>query len=68
MFLVFINNIDAMAHLVTVIKKFADNTKLGHVIRSQDIRDWLSPVWTGWLNGSGERIDQGRQMIRGEKL
>ncbi len=30
-----INNIDAMAHLITVIKKFADDTKLGQVIKSQ---------------------------------
>jgi hypothetical protein len=35
MFLIFINNMDTMAHLITIISKFADNTKLGQVIRSQ---------------------------------
>jgi ribonuclease P/MRP protein subunit RPP40 len=35
LFLVFINNLDAMAHLSTEIKKFADDAKLGQVISSQ---------------------------------
>jgi hypothetical protein len=35
LFLIFINNLDAMAHLITVIKKFADDTKLGQVIKTQ---------------------------------
>jgi ribonuclease P/MRP protein subunit RPP40 len=33
--LLFINNIDAMVHLSTIINKFPDNTKLGQVVRSQ---------------------------------
>jgi hypothetical protein len=41
LFLVFINNLDAMAHLSTVLKKFADDTKLGQVIRSQSDRELL---------------------------
>jgi hypothetical protein len=41
LFLVFINNLDAMAHLSTVIKKFADDTKLGQVIKSQSDRELL---------------------------
>jgi hypothetical protein len=34
LFLVFINNLDAMAHLSTEIKKFADDTKLAQEIKS----------------------------------
>jgi hypothetical protein len=34
LFLVFINNLDAMAQMITEIKKFADDTKLGQVIKS----------------------------------
>ncbi len=29
LFLIFINNLDAMAQLITILKKFADDTKLG---------------------------------------
>ncbi len=34
LFLVFINNLDAMAQFITILKKFSDNTKLGQVRRS----------------------------------
>jgi hypothetical protein len=37
LFLIFINNLDVQAALVTIIRKFADDTKLGQVVkRSQD--------------------------------
>jgi hypothetical protein len=42
LFLVFINNLVAMAQLITIIRKFADDTKLGQVIRSQANRDLLT--------------------------
>jgi hypothetical protein len=34
LFLIFINNLDAMAQMITILKKFADDTKLGQVIRT----------------------------------
>ncbi len=34
LFLVFINNLDAMAQFITILKKFSHNTKLGQVRRS----------------------------------
>jgi ribonuclease P/MRP protein subunit RPP40 len=34
LFLIFINNLDAMAQMITILKKFADDTKLGQVIQT----------------------------------
>jgi hypothetical protein len=53
LFLIFINNIDAMAHLITVIKKFADNIKLEQVIKSQADSEQLQ----SWLDRMAERAD-----------
>lgn len=56
LFLVFINNLDMMAHLITVIKKFADDTKLGQVIRSEADRDRLQDCldrMTAWAETWG---------------
>jgi hypothetical protein len=33
---VFINNLDVQAQLTTILKKFADNTKMGQVVRGVD--------------------------------
>ena len=38
LFLIFINDIDKAAHMITKLAKFADDTKLGQVIRSQQDR------------------------------
>jgi ribonuclease P/MRP protein subunit RPP40 len=50
LFLVSINNLDAMAQLITVIKKFADDTKLGQVIRSHGDKNlpYSMTAWTRW--------------------
>jgi hypothetical protein len=39
LFLVFINNLDVPAALVTTVKKFSDNTKLGQIVRSKQDRE-----------------------------
>ncbi len=46
LFLVFINNVDAIAQLVTVLRKFADDTKQGQVIKSL-IAMHFKTVWIG---------------------
>ncbi len=38
LFLIFINNLDVQAELVTVLKKLADDTKLGHVVKCENDR------------------------------
>ena len=40
-FIIFINDIDQEASLITSIMKFADDTKLGHVVRNEKDRDTL---------------------------
>jgi hypothetical protein len=56
LFLVFINNLDVMASMVTVLKKFADDTKLGHVIKSladsEALQGCLDQL-TGWAQTWG---------------
>jgi ribonuclease P/MRP protein subunit RPP40 len=39
LFLVFINNLNVMANLITVIKKFAHDTKLGQVVKSAKVAE-----------------------------
>jgi hypothetical protein len=46
-----INNIDAMTHLITVIKKFADDTKLGQLIKSQADNEQLQSCLDRWMSG-----------------
>jgi hypothetical protein len=38
LFLIFFNNLDVQAALITVIKKFADHTKLGQIVKSDKDR------------------------------
>jgi ribonuclease P/MRP protein subunit RPP40 len=38
LFLIFINNLDVQAALITTVKKFADDTKLGQVVRTDQDR------------------------------
>jgi ribonuclease P/MRP protein subunit RPP40 len=60
LFLVFINNLDAMVQLITIIRKFADNTKLGQVIRSQAERDLLQQCLdktTAWAKEWGMKFN-----------
>jgi ribonuclease P/MRP protein subunit RPP40 len=48
--------LDAMAQLITIIRKFADDTKLGQVIRSQADRDLLQQCldkMTAWAKEWG---------------
>jgi hypothetical protein len=51
-----------MAQLITVIKKFADDTKLGQVIRSQVDKDLLQGCLDqilGWAETWGMSFNQG---------
>jgi mannose/fructose/N-acetylgalactosamine-specific phosphotransferase system component IID len=41
LFLIFINNLDIQTALLTTVKKFADNTKLGQVQRDDSDRQLL---------------------------
>ncbi len=41
LFLMIINNLDVQAALVTTVKKFADATKLGQIVRSDQDREAL---------------------------
>ena len=41
LFVVFINDIDEAVETVTIIKKFADDTKLGHVVLNRSDSDTL---------------------------
>ncbi len=41
LFLVFINNLDVQAALVTLVRKFADDTKLGQAVRTDSDRELL---------------------------
>jgi ribonuclease P/MRP protein subunit RPP40 len=36
LFLIFINNLDVQTELITVLKKFADDTKVGHVVKCEN--------------------------------
>ena len=40
-FLIYINDIDALGYLITIIKKFADDTKLGHIIKDYQDQECL---------------------------
>jgi hypothetical protein len=41
LFLVFINNFNSQAALLTIVPKFVDDTKLGHVMRPDQGRQEL---------------------------
>ncbi len=72
LFLVFINNLDMMASTVTVLKKFADNTKLGHVIKSladsETLQGCLDQL-TGWAQtwGMEFNVKKGKVMHLGNR-
>jgi hypothetical protein len=46
LFLVFINNLDVEAELVTKLKMFADDMKLGQVVRCKHDRKFSRRAWT----------------------
>ncbi len=53
LFLVFIKNVDVMASMVTVLRMFADNTKLGQVIKNRwQIARHCRVAWTAIRMGA----------------
>ena len=52
-FVIFINDLDECTRLVTIMNKFADDTKVGHSVQSADDRDILQECidkLTDWTN------------------
>ena len=52
-FVIFINDLDICTRLVTIMNKFADDTKVGHSVQSADDRDILQECidkLTDWTN------------------
>jgi ribonucleases P/MRP protein subunit RPP40 len=60
LFLIFINDIDFIRHLITVLKKFADDTKLGQKILNdsdrQNLQDCLD-ILCEWANKWGMQFN-----------
>ena len=48
-FIIFINDIDQETSLVTSVMKFADDTKLGHIVRDEKDRDTLQSTLNNLL-------------------
>ncbi len=53
LFLIFINNLDAATSVIQVMKKFADDTELGHTVSSDVERGLGQPVQMGGSLGDG---------------
>jgi ribonucleases P/MRP protein subunit RPP40 len=51
LFLIFINDLDAATSVIQVMKKFADDTKLGHTASSKAERTSFRGPWTTWASG-----------------
>ena len=47
LFIIFINDIDMVLHLIEVVKKFADDTKVGHRVGTPEQRDQLQAALDG---------------------
>lgn len=60
LFLIFINDLDFIRHLITVLKKFADDTKLGQKILNdsdrQNLQDCLDMLYD-WANKWGMQFN-----------
>jgi hypothetical protein len=66
LFLIFINNLDVQAALVTTVKKFADDTKLGQIVRTDKDRETLQQCLdqlTAWANTWGMAFNVKKCMV-----
>jgi hypothetical protein len=66
LFLVFINNLNVQTELLTVLKKFADDTKLAQVIKTDQDREALQQrldKLTDWASTSGMAFNVKKCMI-----
>ena len=52
LFKVYINDIDLAAELISLLTKFADDTKLAQIVRGEEDRRPWTPSWPGQLNGA----------------
>ena len=66
LFLIFINDIDFIKYLITVIKKFADDTKLGQKVTNdsdrQNLQDCLDSL-CDWANKWGMQFNESKCKI-----
>jgi hypothetical protein len=66
LFLIFINILDVQAELVTVLKKFADDIKLGHVVKCENdchaLQETLDKM-TEWVDTWGMSFNTKKCMV-----
>jgi ribonuclease P/MRP protein subunit RPP40 len=66
LFLIFINNLDVQAAMITTVKKFADDTKLGQVVRTEQdkiaLQNCLNKL-TEWADTWGMSFNVKKCMI-----
>jgi ribonuclease P/MRP protein subunit RPP40 len=66
LFLVFINNLDVQAALVTIVRKFADDTKLAQAVRTDSDRELLQSSLdklTAWADTWGMSFNVKKCMV-----